>query len=489
MKEVRGSFNFLNRPTYGGSGLALQAQSVGNANWGQNGFANTTDSTIDFNSSTRIFQIAATGSAFSYFVDGVEHSTSGAHITLAATEGVHYIYFDGSSLTAAANPSTSQIDTVIRTKAIVAAVYWSTVNTSGIFVGDERHGKGMSPNTHAYLHFTEGLRYLSGLGLNNMTVDGDGSLAVHAQFGIDSGSVTDEDLWKAISAVASGTGLPLYHMEGASASPNWVITEPSGYSVKPTGTGRLAYNQLTGGSWQLTEIGNNNFVLAHVFATTEKDRPMLALMGQNEYSNIAQARDGAAAEVLSLVTSDILFPEIKPIATVIYQTSNGYTNPVKARVRTTDDGDNYVDWRSEVVSRVELTTSIHNNLAGLQGGAAGERYHLTSAEHATLTNVTVQAATSGTYAVDWSLGGLTRITLDGNITFTFSNPYDGQKHIIQIKQDTAASHTATWPATVRWPGGTAPTLTATSGGIDYIGFIYDGTDGKYDGIANSLNMG
>jgi hypothetical protein len=102
--------------------------------------------------------------------------------------------------------------------------------------------------------------------------------------------------------------------------------------------------------------------------------------------------------------------------------------------------------------------------------------------------VVTQAATSGTYNVDWSAAGITRITLDGDITFTFASPYDGQKHIVQIKQDASGNHLATWPATVRWPGGTAPTLTATSGGIDYIGFVYDSDDGKYDGLANSLDM-
>ena len=173
---------------------------------------------------------------------------------------------------------------------------------------------------------------------------------------------------------------------------------------------------------------------------------------------------------------------------MIFQTSDAYANVVKARARSTLDGDNYVDWRDEAVSRVSISTSDHNSLNGLQGGQAAEYYHLSSAEHAGLTDVTIQTATSGSYSVDWSAAGTTRIILDGNITFTFANPYDGQKHIIQIKQDASGAHTATWPATVRWPAGTAPTLTATSGGIDYIGFAYDGTDGKYDGLANSLDL-
>ena len=104
------------------------------------------------------------------------------------------------------------------------------------------------------------------------------------------------------------------------------------------------------------------------------------------------------------------------------------------------------------------------------------------------TGTTTIPATSGTQNIDWSRGDLTLITLDGNITFTFANAFHGQKHVIRIKQDAAGAHTVTWPATVRWPAATAPTLTATSGGIDYIGLLYDAEDGKYDGLANSLNL-
>jgi hypothetical protein len=103
-------------------------------------------------------------------------------------------------------------------------------------------------------------------------------------------------------------------------------------------------------------------------------------------------------------------------------------------------------------------------------------------------SVTIQAATSGTYAIDFSSGAMTRITLDGDITFSFVNAYDGQKHIIQIKQDGTGGHDVTWPASVRWPGGSEPTLTTAASGINYIGFIYDNDDDKYDGTATALDM-
>jgi hypothetical protein len=105
------------------------------------------------------------------------------------------------------------------------------------------------------------------------------------------------------------------------------------------------------------------------------------------------------------------------------------------------------------------------------------------------TGLTNQATTSGTYTVDFSAGHMTRITLDGDMTFTLSNAFDGQKHVLQIKQDGTGGHDVTWPANVRWPGSTEPTLTTAADAIDYIEFIYDAADDEYDGVNSSLNMG
>jgi len=91
-------------------------------------------------------------------------------------------------------------------------------------------------------------------------------------------------------------------------------------------------------------------------------------------------------------------------------------------------------------------------------------------------------------AVDWNNGNVQSVTLGANVAFTFSNGQDGGKYTLIIKQDATGSRTVTWPASVRWPGGTAPTLTTTASKTDYIGFIYNGVDFQYDGVAQSLNF-
>jgi alpha-tubulin suppressor-like RCC1 family protein len=79
-----------------------------------------------------------------------------------------------------------------------------------------------------------------------------------------------------------------------------------------------------------------------------------------------------------------------------------------------------------------------------------------------------------TYTADLSQGNVFYLTLTANCTFTFSNPFSsGIAHsfTIILQQDGAGSRTVTWPASVVWPGGTAPTLTSTPFAFDVYNFV------------------
>lgn len=68
------------------------------------------------------------------------------------------------------------------------------------------------------------------------------------------------------------------------------------------------------------------------------------------------------------------------------------------------------------------------------------------------------------------------ITLTANLTLTFPTAAAGKSFSIALKQDSTA-RAVTWPGTVKWSAGTAPTLTATSGKIDVFTFVcVDGTN-------------
>jgi len=108
----------------------------------------------------------------------------------------------------------------------------------------------------------------------------------------------------------------------------------------------------------------------------------------------------------------------------------------------------------------------------------------------TLTNKTIEAGTftngyteevatantSTAYTIDLANGSVQVLTLTGNCTFTFPTATAGKSFILLLKQDGTGSRTATWPSAVKWPSGTAPTITSTASKLDKYIFTADGTN-------------
>ena len=103
---------------------------------------------------------------------------------------------------------------------------------------------------------------------------------------------------------------------------------------------------------------------------------------------------------------------------------------------------------------------------------------------ATFDNGTIEESTSVTSSSNAATlnlrdGNVFEHTLTENVTYTFSNPAASGKvssFVLKIKQDASASgYTVTFPASVDFVGGTAPTLTATANAIDT--FVIFTTDG------------
>jgi hypothetical protein len=111
----------------------------------------------------------------------------------------------------------------------------------------------------------------------------------------------------------------------------------------------------------------------------------------------------------------------------------------------------------------------------------------------TLTNKTVEAGTftngyteevatantSTAYTIDLAGGSVQILTLTGNCTFTFPTATAGQSFILLLKQDGTGGRTVTWPASVEWPGATAPTITSTASKMDK--FVFTAADSNWYG--------
>jgi hypothetical protein len=92
------------------------------------------------------------------------------------------------------------------------------------------------------------------------------------------------------------------------------------------------------------------------------------------------------------------------------------------------------------------------------------------------TEETAVANTSTAYTIDLANGSVQYLTLTGNCTYTFPTPVAGKSFILVQKQDGTGSRTVTWPASVKWPGGTAPTITSTASKADK--FVFTAIDGS-----------
>jgi hypothetical protein len=114
----------------------------------------------------------------------------------------------------------------------------------------------------------------------------------------------------------------------------------------------------------------------------------------------------------------------------------------------------------------------------LSGVVSGNDQEMNRVKLKDYSETAVVANTGTTYTIDLENGNVFNLTLTGNCTYTFSNPpasgSAGAFTLIQ-NQDGAGSRTVTWPASVEWAGGSAPTITSTASSTDVFTFIT--TDG------------
>ncbi len=96
-------------------------------------------------------------------------------------------------------------------------------------------------------------------------------------------------------------------------------------------------------------------------------------------------------------------------------------------------------------------------------------------------SVLVDAGNSSTsFTLNWDSGNEQLITMTGNVTtITLSNPKDGGRYVMLFDTGAGSFTLTGWPASVLWPGGTAPTLTTTASKVDMVTCIYRNSNTKY----------
>ena len=102
----------------------------------------------------------------------------------------------------------------------------------------------------------------------------------------------------------------------------------------------------------------------------------------------------------------------------------------------------------------------------ISGDVTAKRFKLT------MPNAITAAATT---TIDLSTGNVFTVNMGLNVTtLTLTNPVVGT-YLIKFVQDATGTRDVTFPTTWKWAGGVIPSLTNTSGKLDIVTLIYDGT--------------
>jgi len=148
-------------------------------------------------------------------------------------------------------------------------------------------------------------------------------------------------------------------------------------------------------------------------------------------------------------------------------------------------GSNLPKFDGTTGKKIKATATLVADTGGINGSDDG----LFQFQYVKVSNVATFVAendhgtvSSTPYEIDWDLSQKHKITLGANITFTFQTWQGPGNFVLRLVQDGTGSRTVTWPASVKWPGGTAPTLSTAAGAVDIISLYYDGTN--YFGVAS-----
>lgn len=303
------------------------------------GFINRTDSTITYDLATRTLTISGT---FEYYHRGKKYIKNNVSESLqhGSSIGQYFYYYNGETLTVNA----VNVPWSILTDAMITLVYYNstaaTTNWSGAeaILLEERHGVTMSAPTHKEFHYNYGT-YVPGTGLFGLTGL---SLSSGADltYGCASGYIADEDIETYIAAIADsggvGTEYPCFYRSGSGQEWRWTSqAKPCIFSGS-----NPQYNQLTGGSYQLTSITSNNtyfnmFLCAMPFlssTTAAVNYRFVWVIGQTTYTT----QSAAAAATFKSELSFAGFPsaEIRPLHQVImkFSTAGGGTTTIEQTI-------------------------------------------------------------------------------------------------------------------------------------------------------------
>ena len=235
--------------------------------------------------------------------------------------------------------------------------------------------------------------------------------------------------------------------------------------------------------------------------------PTTAANWDSQYSaiNTTSGKVGSFSNTLTLAGTDgttMTFPSTSgTVATLntanVFTATNTFTSPKIITSLSDTNGNSFIDITptASAVNRIGVTNAATGGAPSikavgtdtnieLQVGAKGTGL----VKHISATYQGIVTATDGaTVTFNCSLGNLQQVTLGGNRTLALSNVGVGQVFMLRLTQDATGTRVPTWFSTIKWAGGSAPTLTTAANKTDIFGFICTSA-GNYDGFIVGQNI-
>jgi len=326
------------------------------------GHEDKSESVISFDHSTRTFTIAPVGDSYVVWCAGQKFvKTASESVVIGSSSDLYYISFDADGVLQATT-TFYQWDSETPT----AYIHYNSGEPAKYMLFDERHGIVLDWQTHEYLHRTRGAAIANGFDASNFDVSTqNGSTDDQAYIDIADGTFFDEDLQ--VDIVHSNTPtantweqdlqgpaqIPVFYQSGTTG---WTYDAPTNFPLKYGGTPSPTYNLNSGGTWSTPEITSNNYGISWIVATNQLNYPVIAIMGQDFYTNLG---DAEAVTWDSMNLDDLPVVELRVLYKVVYRASG--SNTPGAYFVEVDD------YRRALSSATSTAAAVvdHGNLTGL----------------------------------------------------------------------------------------------------------------------------
>ena len=355
---------------------------------GRSGFLNNTQTSISYSGNNTFFLANTNGGGWDYYLSGVKyHVTGTSSVNLNATNpppnGTYYITIQNNG-TGTLSSSTSTWNTDDSSTVPVAVVIYNSGSDPTYVVRDARHLVTIDRHMYKYLNSTQPTSASPFGALSGYTVNPASPTDANNTFAVSSTIVIEEDLFHPAITLTDGNGLVSnnYSVLYRSNATNYLITQSPVPLLHQNG-GYIQWDN----AGTLTQGTNNNYYNTYLLFTSLGNKEgFLIVPGRGEYVSIsaAQAEDPTTFDFTGFPDFEFIFAY-----QLTWGTRSIYNSTGKVLLAATPR-------KIAVASAAPVAipaTTVHNQLAGLQGGFDNtELYHLTASEYSTLqANIGVAA--------------------------------------------------------------------------------------------------